>query len=195
MTVHEDKLEPRVVTTRRYEFTLPGDHRVADFDELVAVRDRVFQWLRAVPLELDVADVVVRYAHDGRLVVAYEEVPTLDRPATVVTETVEALRDELTAALDVRYHAPWEQLLDVVRNRTALARIAARAVNDGGGDPLILALLPRDWPRRLDAQVANAGNQLGLLGLIKRQIDGWVLAAEDVAGVTTTEVTCDAVDG
>ena len=46
-------------------------------------------------------------------------------------------------------------------------------------DAPIAALLPRDWPARLDALMPDATNRRVLLTLVKRQLDDWVLAALD----------------
>lgn len=196
MTVDLPPPPPRVVVTRRYEFTLPGSSRVVDFDELRDTRDRALAWLRAQPLELDPADVVVRYAHDHALVVSYSTPPRVESPtsptvgpSTLVTDVLETQRFQLAEALDVADDVTWDYLLDVARNRTALTNVAARAVTavNGGPEPLVLALLPRDWPRQLDRQVPSAGNLLALVTLIKRLVDDWVLAATDVVDAARVE--------
>lgn len=191
MTSYPPTVEPRVVTTRRYEFTLPGEQRVVDFDDLVVARDHALAWLRAVPLEPDPADVVVRYAHDGRLVVAYDA-PSEERPpATTAAGSALVAYAELVDALGLPRlvdDVSWSYLLDVVRNQAALTTVVARAVaavNDDDPVAPILALLPRDWPRQLEAQLTDAGNMLGLVGLIKRLVDDWVLAASDVVEAVT----------
>lgn len=51
-------------------------------------------------------------------------------------------------------------------------------------DEPIAALLPRDWPARLDALMPDATNRRVLLTLIKRQLDEWVLDALDAARET-----------
>lgn len=192
----EIPLEPRVVATRRYEFpVVTGDPRAVDFDELAVLRDHALAWLRAASLEPNPAAVVVRYAHDQQLVVSYEEPPRVERTSTAsdrgepVREPIDQLKDAL-GMTGLVGDVPWTYLLDVARNRSALTTTVARAVTavSGGEDArsLILALLPRDWPQRLEAQLSSAGNMRGLVGLVKRLVDDWVLAATDVTDASAS---------
>jgi hypothetical protein len=59
-------------------------------------------------------------------------------------------------------------------------------------DAFITALLPRDWPRRLDLLLLDARpdeSDVQLLARVKRLVDGWVLA-----GVDALDVLVDAVE-
>lgn len=181
----------RFVTTRRVEFVVPASGTDVPLTQLQRVVAHASLWLSTEYPDVDQAGLAVRYGHDQALVVSCE-VDVADHasphgPATLITDVLETQRFQLAEALDVADDVTWDYLLDVVRNRTALTNVAARAVQAVNGDALVLALLPRDWPRQLEQQVTDAGNLLGLVGLIKRLVDDWVLAATDVVDACGVE--------
>lgn len=183
----------RVTTSRRVEFVVATDEdsRV-DVTRLDAALLAAEAELRVVSPDLSPAEaraeLLLELASPDELVVAYEHAAS----TVYNTDVVRRLTRNLAVALDVADDVPWSRLLALVRNRTTLTAGLARAARTSTGvDKPVLALLPRDWPRRLDRLLSDAGNQLGLLGLVKRRLDEWVLAATDVV---TEEVTTGGLD-
>lgn len=165
----------RETTTHRVELVVasPFADGAVSLAAVLAARDELE---RERPR--DAAPVVVRHV-DGEVRVSYDVVLT---PGDPVRQLLERAHD-LRAALDVdgRKFSYWSELFaEVRRQREALDRLTGSDDPDGP----VLALLPRDWPRRLDALLpaAEGRSLFTLLSLVKRQVDDWVLDALDRLG-------------
>lgn len=177
----DEPLARREVVTRRVEYRLPVDLDGVEYRRVVEALDAV---VRDRPGGASPVRVRVE---DDAVVAYYEAIETVTGDVTRESGPIRVLRGRnvsLADALGLPGAEPvptWDDLLRLVRRNTRIADVVIREQRLRGevGEP-VPVLLPSDWPRRLEQLLPSAGNQLALLGMVRRLVGDWVLTTQDV---------------